>query len=611
MTTPDPPPPAVSTPDVWDLHARPDQISAASESWRAVARSLGATADEVNAAAMSLLGDGWAGAAADSYDDHRRKLVTDLDHAQEQAGVAANALEDAAGALRSAQSHLTGEWGRVTAVPFTWDAPMHLLFAPKTYEQSTTVIDSINQCAEIRGGLDSALNATVTKFRQASTEFARIATAWNGVAAGTSLPYDMPAEAAGTSVIRDGNRVVVNTGTGDDQVTVSIDPQTGLQVVEVNGVRHHYPPDAEIVVRGGAGNDRITVAPGTGVHVTLIGGVGEDELRGGAGRDTILGLDGKDRIYSGAGDDRVSAGAGRDYADTGAGDDIGTGGLGDDIVYGLSGNDALSGGEGQDYLEGATGGDTIDGGTGNDILSGGRDDDAIRAGGGDDVVYAGAGSDTTDGGRGGDTVHAEKNDRGSNAEQTVTVEIKTLQTFIQIEGTPEFRERVEADLEMLGSSPRGQQMLQALQQGHEDTEGGWWLWHHEGDSLTIREYDDPSNPNNSTASRVDGGNEIAYNTHINHLNTDQGRGYVEGPPVAVLYHEFAHVYDYMNDSLAPGVHDGPENPGANNREREATGLPIDHDDDPDTPDQIHPEHPYELTENGLREEMGAPHRDAY
>ena len=75
----------------------------------------------------------------------------------------------------------------------------------------------------------------------------------------------------------------------------------------------------------------------------------------------------------------------------------------------------------------------------------------------------------------------------------------------------------------------------------------------------------------------------------------------------------AHVYDYMNDTLADGTYQGEDqyDVGDNNRERVAAGLPIDHDDDPDTPERIDPRHPYVYTENGLREEMGAPHRDHY
>ncbi len=83
--------------------------------------------------------------------------------------------------------------------------------------------------------------------------------------------------------------------------------------------------------------------------------------------------------------------------------------------------------------------------------------------------------------------------------------------------------------------------------------------------------------------------------------------------MVVLYHELAHVYDYSNDTIMDGEYHGddPHNQGTNNRERQATGLPVDHDHDPSTPEVIDPDHPYELTENGLREELGIEHRDHY
>lgn len=43
----------------------------------------------------------------------------------------------------------------------------------------------------------------------------------------------------------------------------------------------------------------------------------------------------------------------------------------------------------------------------------------------------------------------------------------------------------------------------------------------------------------------------------------------------------------------------------------ATGLPIDHDDDADTPEQLDPDHPFAATENGLRDELGLPPRSYY
>ena len=42
------------------------------------------------------------------------------------------------------------------------------------------------------------------------------------------------------------------------------------------------------------------------------------------------------------------------------------------------------------------------------------------------------------------------------------------------------------------------------------------------------------------------------------------------------------------------------------RERVAVGLPIDDDGDPTTPERLDPRHPYPLTENALRDELGVP-----
>jgi uncharacterized protein YukE len=605
------PPAQISVADLWDLHARPDQVDQAAAGWRRVSAAVTAATTDVDAQAKALTGGGWTGAAAETFDAHRRKLTADLEDTADRATAVAAALGRTAGSVRAAQGHLTDEWGRVIGVSLTYDSPHHLLFSPRTPAESTVVLKSIEACGQIRQDLDSQLAADVSGYWKARSEFQRISAVWLAQAEGTSDPFTLPPEATGTSIIYDGDRVIVNTGPGDDKVQVSVDPKTGLQIVTINGVAYGFPAGADIVVRAGQGNDSLTVAPGTNVHLTLLGGAGDDEIHGGSGDDTILGLSGRDRLYGSGGADRVSAGAGRDYVDGGAGNDILSGGLGDDTVYGLAGNDTLSGGEGQDYVEGATGDDTVDGETGDDILSGGRGDDTLRGGGGDDKIYAGLGHDTSDGGLGRDTVFGERGDVSAGAEQNVTVEIKDLGTFIDVQGSDEFKARVEADLDMLRASPRGQEMLAALDKGHADTEGGWWLFHHDGDSLTISEYNNPDQPDNSTAHHHGSENEIGYNPHLDTIPLDRGNGVVDGPPVAVMYHEMAHVYDYMNDTLAPGDYTGQPGGPEENDEREAAGLPIDDDNDPNTPERIYPKHPYALTENGLREEMGAPHRDAY
>ena len=60
---------------------------------------------------------------------------------------------------------------------------------------------------------------------------------------------------------------------------------------------------------------------------------------------------------------------------------------------------------------------------------------------------------------------------------------------------------------------------------------------------------------------------------------------------------------------SPGPHMVVDN--VRNLERVAVGLPIDHDDDPSTPERLDPDMPYAYTENALREEWAWPRRPRY
>jgi Ca2+-binding RTX toxin-like protein len=439
-----------------------------------------------------------------------------------------------------------------------------------------------------------------------------------------------------------GDDVIIETGGGQDQVEVGVSPLTGQPVVVVNGVATRYPRGANLVIRTGDGNDEVVVAPGTRIRVTLYGGPGDDVLRGGDGDDLIHGEAGNDRIHLGGGNDVGSGGAGRDYIDAGTGDDTVTGGRGNDTVYGLDGDDRISGGGGNDYADGGAGDDRVDGGRGNDTASGGRGDDTVRGGPGDDHIYAGPGRDTVDGEGGTDTAYGEADDT-LVAERVVIVELRVVGTTITIEGSPAFVDRVRADLDLLRSSPRGQAMLAALDAAgggrHSNAAGGGRHSNaagggqhsterarrirsrlaavpvigrlvNQGDTLTIAEYVSPSRAEDNSfahrdVERLRRGRQmlVEYQTDLDHVH--------DGPPITVLYHELAHVYDYAHGTTAEGTYAGADNPGADNAERVATGLPIDHDRDPSTPDRLDPRHPYDCTENALREEMGVRKAPGY
>jgi len=598
----------VTVATLFELEDDAGRLDAASAAWSDVATALDDADDTVDSGARSVRAAGWEGATAESYDAHRKQLVAGLETASTVAGRIAATLAAVAGTVRIAQGRLDLEWAKVAGIPHAGDRDGGLVFETESDADRTRVDAAITAAGQIRDDLDRTLAADAATLRECTASWQQISADWGAVAAGDSDPFDLPVDRAATGVITDGDTTIVNAGGGDDTVRLTRDLLTGQTVLLVNGRRYVLPEGQHVVIRGGGGNDTIELPGSAGLRLTVSGSDGDDRITGGGGSEKLLGLDGDDEIDAGGGDDRVVGGAGRDYLDGQDGDDHVEGGLGDDTLYGLDGDDTLLGGEGQDYQEGGAGDDRLVGGAGDDVLSGGRGDDAISGGAGDDVAYAGTGSDVVEGGSGHDTAHLEDGDTGRGVEQQVTVEVPDTTYFFRIEGSPEFVARVEADIDMLRSSPAGQQMLADLQSGQEGT-GFLGL---DKDTLTIREYDNPQDPNNSTAHNDGHGNyEIDYNTRIDHLRTPGGE--VQGPPSVVLYHELAHVYDYLNGTSFPGDYQGDDtlNHGTENDERQAAGLPIDHDSDPDTPERIDPDHPYPLTENGLRDEMGVPHRDHY
>ncbi|HEX6873208.1 MAG TPA: M91 family zinc metallopeptidase, partial [Micromonosporaceae bacterium] len=309
----------------------------------------------------------------------------------------------------------------------------------------------------------------------------------------------------------------------------------------------------------------------------------------------LLGMAGADRVQGGGGGDVLRGGDGADYLDGQAGDDAIDGGAGPDVLYGLAGNDRIAGGAGGDYLDGGPGEDVLGGGRDTDVLIGGRGRDRLAGQGGDDRAFTEAGEPVI------------------GAAQTATVSLDTPGRSIQVEGTPEFVARVQSDLDALRSTASGTDMLAALDRASVASRPVAAQLPFVGDAgmaghtLVIRETAAANGfAGWSTAMLGPVSAHIDYNPAFHHL-PEAG----QVPPVVVLYHELAHIYDAYCGTVASGVFTGADNPGVPNREREAVGLPIDADADPATPDALHPGHPYPLTENGLREEFGLSPRRRY
>lgn len=580
--------------EIWDDAA---SIDTAAAGWTRLATAIDGAGETLVAKSKDLLGTDWEGDDATSFAEHRKELVGSVDAATKLAKKVSSTLTNMAGVVRVAQGNLDISWAKVSGIEHTGSPSGAIRWFPEDETERAAVTTESENATGIRAELDKSLAEDKRALDAAVGDWKAITATWRGVVEGGQDPFTLPEDADGLGVITVGDQTFINTGAGADNVTITIDPDTGDQIVTVNGKTYRVPIGQEIVIRTGGDNDIIEVPQGTRVNVTILGGDGDDRVQGGDGHDRILGGDGNDEVQAGSRNDTVLGGAGRDYVDGQTGDDLLGGGSGDDTVYGLDGSDRVLGGTGKDYLEGGEGDDRVLGGAGDDLLSGGRDDDTLVGGAGDDVAYAGHGSDTTYGGTGKDTSNEEADDTaGDDVERTVTVQITDAARFIKIEGSPDFVARVEADLDLLRSSPAGQRMLAELEAQHEDS-GVLGMFK---DGITIREH--PAGDNNTAS--PDG--TIEYSPR-------RDQSVDERPPIVGLYHEMAHIYDFMSDNYDDDEYHGTDtaDDGIEQGERTAVGLPVDHDHDAGTPEQRDPDHPWELTENALRDELGWDRREAY
>ena len=427
----------------------------------------------------------------------------------------------------------------------------------------------------------------------------------------------------------DGN-IILTGSEGDDNITVTehtssidlgfmnLEYVDGVTVSDGTSTHTYLGEDAShLTIQGLGGDDRITVDADVSFSLTLEGGAGEDRIQGGAGADVMRGGDG------------------RDYLEGGAGNDTLDGGRGDDIVYGGQGNDTLSGGRGDDYLEGGKGDDALKGGAGNDTLSGGRGDDRVEGGAGNDTMYGGGGTDRLAGNAGNDVMYGDASDVHSggagNDKFTDAGFREDLGTSIKYtdahdadgnlvaEGTlsasdaAAFRDRVEDDIDLLRSSPSGQQLLTSLDDsGHDvtmqriDNDNGYAIWNNFGQPGDVAPTLDASG-NPGTGQDV----TVGYNPNI--VDTFGGK---DETPVEVLYHELSHAHNEVHGTLQTGSYTGPDanDTGISNFERQAVGLDntgatYDHDNDPSTPDSR--DNPEWATERGMSEELRREQRGTY
>lgn len=430
-----------------------------------------------------------------------------------------------------------------------------------------------------------------------------------------------------TIVTGHGDNTVI-TGDGDHQVATG----SGEDTVSLGGGDNHvYVGDGDDTVNsifpGPDDNGDNVVSSGGGDDTVNLLGDGDDRIYTQSGDNTITVADGdntivagsgNDEIYGGDGNDQIHGGSGQSYIEGGGGNDRIYAGGGDNVIYGISGDNQIYGGTGHDFISGGSGNDELYGRDGENILTGSRGENVIYGGTGEDVIYGGNDEDYINGWDGETQVFVDENeDTVAEAHGDAEIDAEHVDTydhsFVEVNGSDNFQERTQADMDMMANSPSGAAMLSDIEDNTEYS-GGFWPWDNGGhNEVTVEEHHD----DDINWHRSDGGDShIEYNPSAHHTNK---------PPVTSLYHEFAHAYNHQSDTYIDGDHTDPNHPDFRtnddgdvepvpNRERQAVGLPVDHDGDGTATMDVYQDggdHPYSHTENGFREEMGWELRETY
>lgn len=475
----------------------------------------------------------------------------------------------------------------------------------KTAEVAAKTANETKQTQATPLDSETSRAGTMSKIGELGTAGEAMKSKLNGFDAKPTEAAIPPALSTEASVAKTGGQVVIDAGSGDDQIAVTQDPKTGAVTVNVNGAESSFTgaDSQNLVIKAGDGNDRITVGENVTVKLTLEGNDGNDRIT----------VDNKvttgQVIEGGDGNDTLIGGGGMDYINGSKGDDFIMGRDGNDVIYAGDGDDYVSGGNGDDYLEAGKGNDHVRGWAGNDNISGGQGDDKLYGGDGNDVLYAGEGKDTVYGQTGDNNIYSQAEDTVEASKTGVNntvVEIDmtdAIGSSVVINGTDEFKERIQQDLDMLRSSPVGREMLAA--------------WDVTGHTVTINEFDQQNGtarPTNGINTSFDTANQRPGRTDDATFNINPDFYPADHiPPIVVFYHEGAHALDYMSGTLRTDIYRGNDtgDHGIKDAERVAVGLPIDHDKDPTTPEIVAPEHSQNLTENALRDELNRQLRPRY
>ena len=154
----------------WQLRADVRPLDEAAETWTRLAELMARHGDEIVEAARRAT-EGWDAAAAESYDQHRRQVLVNLDRFTSLAGQVSLSLRTISSIITSSQKELDQAWTTVAVIPHeVVGESRHLVFHPSEDDDRGKVDRGQLQAEEIRGRLTLSLDQEGTRLRAARAE---------------------------------------------------------------------------------------------------------------------------------------------------------------------------------------------------------------------------------------------------------------------------------------------------------------------------------------------------------------------------------------------------------------------------------------------------------
>jgi hypothetical protein len=160
----------------WELRADVRPLEAAAQRWSELGALMSRRGDDLVEAARRAT-EGWDAAAAESFAEHRREVLANLDRFTTLAAQIAGALRAVSAVLTSSQKELDQAWTTVAMVPHeTVGESRHLVFRPSEDDDRGKVARGQAETEEIRRRLTLALDQEATRLRAARAELVTVRT---------------------------------------------------------------------------------------------------------------------------------------------------------------------------------------------------------------------------------------------------------------------------------------------------------------------------------------------------------------------------------------------------------------------------------------------------